>query len=330
MAIGGRLVTASSSVILEPGALLRARVERSGEGLLLRLAAKEGREPAARDGAAARAAAALSAAGLPSDPAARAAFAALLREGMAPDARALARVRRAALRDADSGGEEADLAAKMEAKGMPAEEEALGEILFLMEGRGGEGEGGGEGKEPEPDARPPAGLAAEPFAPGDLDEDFSVELPEGELPRYLAALLRSLAMRQGGGCDSLALFNHLRSPEGSWVILPFRFDLDAVDFAGSFRIQLPYVRGGQGRFEAVFSASRGPSTEDWSFFVSFGGGRAPSLRIDAPRGAEARARSRVEALARSLAARSCSVRIGGGDRGEEPSGAGVAGLDFDA
>jgi hypothetical protein len=143
-------------------------------------------------------------------------------------------------------------------------------------------------------------------------------VPEGELPSYLAGLVRAICSRSGGGSDPLALFNHLRGPEGSWVIVPFRFSLDAVDFAGSFRIQLPYVRGGQGRFEAFFSASRDHSAEDWSFIIGFGGGRAPSLRIDPPRGgaAESLARSGTDRLAAELAAYSCSVRMGarGGDR----------------
>jgi hypothetical protein len=275
----------------------------------------------------------LAAAGLPNDQAARAALAALLQEGMAPEARALARVRRAALRDGESGGEGTELAAKMEAKGMSADEEALGELLPFMGGRGGgggRGEGQGEARDEKEDAPP----AAVPSLPGfslpealEADKDFRAEVPEGELPPFLAGLLRAVCSRSGGGSDPLALFNHLRGPEGSWVIVPFRFGLDAVDFAGSFRILLPYVRGGQGRFEAFFSASRGNSAEDWSFALGFGGGRAPSLRIDPPGGgaAESLARSGLDVLAAELAAHSCSVRTGGGgaDRGE-------GGLDLDA
>jgi hypothetical protein len=253
---------------------------------------------------------------------------------MAPEARSLARVRRAALRDGESGSEATDIAAKMEAKGMIAEDEAIDGILSFMGSRGGGGRGRGEGQGegrgdkgarlpreegPSPGHAPPEAV--------DPDNDFRADVPEGELPRFLADLLRSIASRSGGGCDPLSLFNHLRGPEGSWVIVPFRFDLDAVDFAGSFRIQLPYVRGGQGRFEAFFSASRGSSSEDWSFFIGFGGGRAPSLRIEAPRGgaAESLARSGLDTLAAELAAYSCSVRLG--DRGGDH---GAGGLDLDA
>jgi hypothetical protein len=350
VSIGRELLTASSSTPLEIGSLLKARVE--GSGLLLRvLASREGpsstqggssagkrtnagdatsaafraaaagsaaARAAGAESAAARAASVLSAAGLPSDAAARSALAALLREGMAPEARALSRVRRAALREGEGSGEATELAARMEAKGMSAEDAALSEILSFMDGRGRGGRGKGEyrggaggGDEPGfPPAEPPSSGAIDP------DKDFRAELSEAELPRFLAGLLRAMASRPGGGCDSLSLFNHLRGPEGSWVIVPFRIDLDAVDFAGSFRIQLPYVRGGQGRFEAFFSASRGPSAEDWSFFISFGGGRPPSLRIEAPRGtaAESLARSRLGGLAAELAAHACSVRMGEGER----------------
>jgi hypothetical protein len=322
--------------LLEPGALLKARVERSGDNILLRIASKDSRDgmiarDVAREGAAARTASALSAAGLPNDFAARAALAALLREGMAPEARALARVRRAALRDAESGGEGTDIAAKMEAKGLPAEEDALNAILASLSS---EGKSGGE-REPESERH--QGAEGEPQLPGegDLEKDFQADISEDELPHFLGGLIRAIVSRIGGGCDSLSLFNQLRGPESSWVLVPFRFDLDSVDFAGSFRIQLPYVRGGQGRFEAFFSVSRGPSTEDWSFFVSFGGGRAPSLRLE-PKGgaAESLARSRLDALAAELAAHSCSVCIGGGestgDGGIDLSGVGGSGFGIDA
>jgi hypothetical protein len=329
VAIGARLVTASSAFPLEPGSTLRARVERSGEGLALRIVARESGAAIARDGAVAALAAS---AGLPNDPSTRVAAAALLREGIAPEARALARVRRAALRDSESGGEASDLAARMEAKGMPAEEGALGEILALLEGRGGEGRGGSEKRrEPEEGGGPPEDQALESGNWGELGEDLSFEVPEEEFPRRLAQLFRAMVARSGGGCDSLSLFNHLRGPEGSWLIVPFHFDADEVAFTGAFRIQLPYVRGGQGRFEAFFKASRGPRAEDWSFFVNFGGRQPPSLRIETPKegAAGSAARVRLDELARSLAAHSCSVLAG--DRGSERVvGSGRSGFDLDA
>ena len=302
VAIGPRLLTASSSAQFEVGTVLKARVERSGEAVLLRMLV---RDPHAS------AASLLTAAALPNDPAARAAIAALLREGIAPEARALARVRRAAQREAADGGEWTDMAAKMEAKGIPAEGAAL---EGLMQGYGsafsggdqdpgkGTDRGGGRERDQKTDV-PNASRAFDP------SRDFSQEVPEGELPELLGAVLRGLASRSGGD-GALALFNHLRGPEGSWVFVPFHFALDEVAFSGSFRLQLPYIRGGQGRFEADFSASRGSASEDWSFSLSFGGGRAPALRIEGSEAGTGRvAGARIDELAAELSSLSCTVRF---------------------
>jgi hypothetical protein len=303
VAIGPRLLTASSATGLEPGTVLKARVERSGDAILLRIAARDLRESAGP---------ALSAAGLPNDVAARAAVAALLREGMAPEARALARVRRAALREAAEGGEWTDLAAKMEAKGIPAEGAALEGLVFLSKGGYESADGGGEGDREERQGT-------------ELVE--TLELPESELPSVLGALLRGLVIRTGGS-GPLTLFNHLRGPQGSWVFVPFRFALDAVDFSGSFRIQLPYVLGGYGLFEASFSASRGTASEDWSFFLSFGGGKTSTLRIERPEGGNGGlGGSLFDKFAAELAALSCSVRVSSRGAAE---GAGDEGLDLNA
>jgi hypothetical protein len=285
VAIGPRLLTASSTTGLEPGTVLKARVERSGDAILLRIAARDLRESAAS---------ALTTAGLPNDEAARAAVAALLREGIAPEARALARVRRAALREAAEGGEWTDLAANMEAKGIPAEGPALEGLAFFFDGGRGTADGGGSGDRKE---RQGTELAE------------TLELIESELPSVLGALLRGLVIRTGGG-GPLTLFNHLRGPQGSWVFVPFRFALDAVDFSGGFRIQLPYVLGGYGLFEASFSASRGSASEDWSFFLTFGGGRASTLRIERPEGCKGGfGGSLFDEFAAELVALSCSVRV---------------------
>ena len=306
VAIGPRLLTATSSAQLDVGTVLKARVERSGEAILLRMLVRDSH---------ASAASLLTAAALPNDPAARVAIAALLREGIAPEARALARVRRAALREAADGGEWTDLAAKMEAKGIPAEGAAL---EGLMQGCGsafsgggqdpgnGDGRGGGQESDQELDQEPDVLDVKRAF---DLSHDFSREVQEDELPEFLGAVLRGIASRSGGD-GALTLFNHLRGPEGSWVFVPFRFALDEVDFKGSFRIQLPYIRGGQGRFEADFSASCGSVSEDWSFSLGFGGGRALALRIEGSEtGKGSLAGTRIDELAAGLASLSCTVRF---------------------
>jgi hypothetical protein len=310
VSLGPRLLTAISTRALEPGSVLKARVERAGDAVVLRVLTAEARE-----------AAALPAAGLPNDAAARAALAALLREGVGPEPRSLMRVRRAALRDEAEGGDWSDLAAKMEAKGMSAEAEALEALAAAAsdaDGRREAGDGAG-------------GEVRSESAPAESAEELSI--PEGDFVRVFARVLRGLATRTAGvepgrPALTLALFNHARGPEGSWVILPFRFSLDAVDFAGSFRIQLPYLRGGQGRFEARFSASRGTRKEDWAFFLDFGGGPASALRIERPEGSRrAAAGPLFEEFAAVLAALSCSTRLSFRDQGAAPRS---RGLDLDA
>lgn len=329
ISIGGALYTAASAHDLSPGMTLKARVERAGDALLLRLASPLGREAAL--------ASALTAAALPNDPAARAAVAALLREGMAPEPRALARVRRAALREAAEGGEWTDLAAKLEAKGIAAEGAALEGLAAAAEGRSwGGGHGGGEGGGGDGgggQGGPGDGGGGGGGEPPRLEPGTELPVTEGDLPRVLGALLRSLATRADApGLDSaslgLSLFNHRRGPEGSWIIVPFRFALDEVDFAGSFRIQLPYVQGGSGRFEARFSASRAAVPEDWSLSLDFGGGRAKALRVDAPDGSPGSG-VRYTKFAAELAALGCPVGFGG--RGEPAEGESAErGLDLDA
>jgi hypothetical protein len=313
VSIGQRILKAFSATPLEPGQGLKARVERSRTALVLRVAATEE-----------RASAALPPTGIPNDPAARLALAALLRAGMGPEPRALARVRRAALRE--DGEAWSDLAAKMEAKGLAAEDEAIEALVGAL--AKGEDRGGGQTLPDE--GQDAAGGRQAPMG------EVKLEVPESELPETLASVLRDLAMRcatQTGAetaksALALTLFNHARGPEGSWVIVPFHFSLDSVDFAGSFRIQLPYVRGGRGRFEARFSASRGSKSEAWAFFIEYGGSRDSSLRIERPdRPGILESSAAFGELASSLLPLSCSVRLCSRGEGAE---ARSPGLDLDA
>jgi hypothetical protein len=322
VSIGPRLLTASSATLLEPGTLLKARVERAGDSLILRIGSGDGLVKNRTEALPS----AISPSSMPNDAAAQAAAAALLREGVAPEPRSLSRVRRALLREAAEGGELGDLAARMEAKGLAAETTALDGLersYAFAEPREGFGGSGGEAPAEGRDGEGRGGSGPPPL-----------ELQEAELPRVLADLIRSLLTRTSGGTQSasslsLALFNHLRGPQGSWVIVPFHFALDAIDFAGSFRIQLPYVRAGQGLFDARFSASRGPSSEDWSFFLNFGGGQVTSLRIQAPKGKIGRSSKRFAELADGLSSLACSLRFSDEIEGER-AGARGSRLDLDA
>lgn len=232
----------------------------------------------------------------------------------------------------------------MEAKGIASDGDALEGLIDACAAAlsgGGQGDArddAGQGGDPENGRDASAfdsGAGAEAATLGlDLGRDFERVVPEPELGRTLAALLRGLAVRAEGetGSETLVLFNHARGPEGSWVIVPFRFSLDAIDFAGSFRILLPYARGGSGRLEAVFTASSVAGLEEWGTYLSFGGGRASALRIDAPKGHEGAFEGPLERLGAELATLSCSVRVGSGtaSQGAVPSVRGEAGLDLDA
>jgi hypothetical protein len=118
-----------------------------------------------------------------------------------------------------------------------------------------------------------------------------------------------------GAVSLLQLFNHARAARGAgdWTLVPFAFSLDSVAFEGSFRIQLPYMRGGPGCIEARFHTRRdsgraGEAVEEaWDFSLFFGTGRPRLLfreggRLDL-------VKRLLPELARSLAAYDCRVEI---------------------
>lgn len=330
---GGLVVKASAQAWLKPGAMFSARVERSEAGFVLR--ALPERKDAVQS--------LILRSGLPDDRLSRLAVSALLREGLAPEARSLARVRRAASRTGeDEASDRLSSAARLEAKGIAAEDSFVdavsarggsGRGADQGEGRGDEGRGRarteapeGEGPaEPRDESSDEGSREAQAFDPG---RDFERSYPPAKLPSALASLLRALSMRSGGNGDFLSLFNHLRGPEGSWIHLPFAFELDSIAFAGSFRLKLPYAVGGPGRMEARFSASRRGEEEkrDWSLALRFGGDRHSVLRIAVDDEKSLAAAGRLlSSLEGELSAFECSVSLA--DPYEETE---AGGLDVDA
>ena len=340
VAAGGLILKARAQSALDPGSVFQARVEREGNGFALRVLG--GRADAFK--------ALILRAGLPDDALSRLALAALLREGLAPEPRAVMRVRRAAAeaRDELDAADRRALAARLEAKGLAAEDS----FVDAVSARGGDYRGEGHGRDAGQDRpgqgkpgqdRPAQGRedpamgradAAEaekrvegsvPFGGGalgpdsapeattfDLEGGFERLLSPEALPSALASLIRSLSLRSGGEGNLLSLFNHLRGPEGSWVHVPFAFDLDSIAFSGSFRIKLPYALGGPGRMEARFETSRGGEEEkrEWRASLSFGGGRHPELRlaVDEPR-YYAAAKRLLGGLEDELSAFECPVSL---------------------
>lgn len=315
ISVGSRYLTASSQAFLEPGALLRARVERTAEGFVFRLLDTRSSSRDALDAVIAKL-------GLPVDEAARTALAALLGAGLSPDAGALSRVRRAALRSAgrDEDAGRVELAARMEAKGMAADEESLEALAAAGDGRGGSEHKGGSADQGGFDRR---NKSPAPELPGefDLEHDFERLMPSEEVPRILGRFIESLVRRAESGTDAespspahaeaerLGLFNHLKSREGGWLLVPFRFDLDSVAFSGSLRIQLPYAQGGNGRIDLLFDAQCGDTVKKWYASLSYGGGSRPSLRISSPEDERA-LEAQYASLRNELAALGCTVVLG--------------------
>jgi len=339
---GAALLTARSDRPLQPGSLFSARVEaKEGRLSLKPLANASLPLPVPPSGAERSAALAASA---------------LLREGISPRPDSLARVRRAFARAEAEGGEawdRAELAARLEAAGIPAEEAPLDAIHAEARGAGGrhprpgseEGRGAaGEaeeasGEEASTEAvEPGAGSAAPELGPAalDLEGPFALELPEASLPAFLGSLLRAISFRSGGEGSLLSLFNHRRGPEASWSYAPFAFELDSIAFEGTIRIQSPQLAGGPGRIEAGFTARRAapaPGEEKtWSFGLDFGPGReAGSLAIGCGDEGSAKASRRLlPELAAELAAigrgASVSLEAEGPARGAPRAG----GLDLEA
>lgn len=284
--LGGRLLLARSELQLRPGELLRARVERGGEGLVLRLLAS----PAARQDAL------LAGLGLPPDAASRAALLALLAEGLKPEAARLLRLRRVGLTATgeEERRERAALGARLEAKGLGAEAGGVEALRALLAGRGPGGEdasreGKREGRNPGPPPIPPPsgqgeGSRGGEAATGSGPEARPAEGPPASELAELEALLSSLAGRRGEG-GLLSLFNHLGKRGG--VLLPFAFSYGNIAFEGSLLLQLPQFPGAPPRLEARFAAGRAEElSEDrrpWYLVLDRVGSGGWRLRFEAPR-----------------------------------------------
>jgi hypothetical protein len=218
-----------------------------------------------------------------------------------------------------SAEDRAEAAARLESKGLASSGEAVDALLGLADGsREGAHEGGGQGS---PGSQPPgAGLLPDP----DVD-------PEGfarELGRFIKKLCTAAADDASAGM--LGLANHARSRGEDLLEIPFHFSLDRVAFAGSFRILLPYMPSGPGRFDARFIVSREGEEEGargapsgWAFSLRTGGAEGKKLLVLFP---PSRVAERLlPAFRAELERMGCAVKFGG-QAGPEPSGK----IDLDA
>lgn len=316
---GSKNLTASSASELSPGSAFRARVERApqGPGLVLRLLPERGGDEGLSQ--------LLKGTGLPLDAATRMAALALLNSGQSPSPESLGRVRRAALgRDGQKGPAEdrAEAAARLESKGLASSEEAVEALLGLADGS----RGGARGEEGDPHpgdgSRPPLGG---PLPDPEAD-------PEG-FARELGLFIKKLCTAADeGSAGMLGLANHARSRGENLLEIPFHFCLDRVAFAGSFRILLPYMPSGPGRFDANFivsregegKASRGASSS-WAFSLRTGGAGGRKLLVLSPPNGGVEAGRLLPAFRAELGKLGCALRLGGLE-GREPSGK----IDLDA
>ena len=315
---GESFFLAQSASPLKTGSVFSARVERSGSSLVLRPLSGAAR----RFGQASISEAGLRLdAGRGTELATKAFLAALLKEGLAPQAESLERLRRIYLRpglDAKRGKgegsereERLSLAARLEAAGIPAEEATVDAIQAEAGGFGAEREGLGQKGNGASNGKPPDASVGGGL---DLERDIELQVPEAELPALLGRLIREIAFRSGGEGCLLNLFNHRPGADGNWTYAPFRFELDSIAFEGTLRIKSPRIRGGPGRIEASFSASRrredGEAALDrnWSFSLDFGAGAAFRLDCIDIAAAES-ARRKLGELRAALAATSWPLRV---------------------
>ena len=337
--VGGRVLMARSALNLPPASLLQARVEKSegGTGLVLRL------DPASLPAAERTLDGLVLKTGLALDSSSRLAALALLSEGLKASPSALGRVRQSALKaGSDDGEERAGLAARLEAKGLSSSPESVDALLSILESGdsyGGDGEGM-EARQEEGSSRGEAALVER-------------TIPEKKLAAELGRFIKSLCFEARGeesgealgrvgpaaGRSSaralLGLFNHARAAGRNWILVPFRFSLDSVAFAGSFRILLPYIYGGPGRIEASFRAAKeegrdrgeGDSAEAegdfWAFELSFGSG--PPRLVIHPGERKREAEAILADLGAELLESGCKVSLEDRSALSEPGG-----LSFDA
>lgn len=370
--VAGRERSLLSEVPLATGSFVRGRLQPAGAGSgataaapgadgadgLLRLvgapaALEASAEPSAAGhaapgaGPASRAAAELGRLGLPASPPFLAALGALLAAGLRPEAALMKRLVRLVDRPGlELEGREArarlELGARLESKGLAAEEESVGALLRSWAGEAG-GEGGADGGTGRQDGDlaeveqtialdgDPAEGEGQSGAEGGGGESgdgasrrrlpvppAAALLEEGELVSALAAGLRAIAESADAGSGFLGLQNQLRDASGAWVLVPFAFSLDRIDFRGSLRLRLPPLPGGPLRLVAGFEAGPAGRASTWELDLRLGepGGDvlvlAPSSRYHTKVGLWADLAARLSALGLRLVAGDGERGAGGG------------------
>jgi hypothetical protein len=278
VALGDRTFTASSSLDLEPGRAVRARVDLQGERLVLRLIdpprrPADGAPPPAWRGPAPLASPPWRPAPDGPEEAARRIVSALLNSRIAVNPQTIGRVERTLARwSAERPGGEGEkrllrLIAMMLDRRLDPDAPGFYRILALLSGEEGSR---GDGRR---DRRRRPGSGGEPGGQDTGEKGIGPAVPpEAAEPsaREVAGLLKDAVLRGSlDGESPLQVFNHCRAEHETWIVLPFRLQGGAL-LTGSLRILYdPLLREAK-RFVLEAGAEDGIR---WTFLLGREAGR---------------------------------------------------------
>jgi hypothetical protein len=201
--IQGRVFPAFSKLELQPGAILRARVTAGGSRLILAIENEHG-DPSL---------AALARQGLSGGKADALMAAALLRSGLSVAAELVEKMRAVITRSGLQKERAARGLAVLAEKGIDISSHASDKLLEVFSF----GERGGE----------------------DHRKYKKRELPKD---KGAAKAIRSILAEPAGKADSLAVFNHLKGKNQSWIVVPFLYGEGADEYPGTIKLLYdPYM-----------------------------------------------------------------------------------------
>ncbi len=201
--INGRVYPAFSALDLEPGAVLSARVSTAGRRLVLTLETKAG-DPALQ---------ALLRQGLAGGEADGIAAAGLLKAGLSVTAEIVEKMKTAMAKSSLRKERAARGLAAMADKGLDISGRSADRLLETL----GFGEGGG----------------------GERERYRRGGLPEG---RTAGKSMRAVLPGSAGKPDALAVFNHLKGRNQSWIVVPYIFGEGPEEIAGTIKLLFdPYL-----------------------------------------------------------------------------------------
>jgi len=250
VSLSGKLLTVTAQVQLQPGAVMRAVVEKTAGRVLLRLIP---------DSLPARISQSL---GLPNTPQLGLAVDALLQSHMALSAGQVTSVLKALLRLRRQDAGSARVLALLHDRGLSFTSDQVEELLTALEGApawAGDADGGQRRNYREPD--------------GNHEEPESRSRPSARagVRDAVGGALRFFCGRTAGiGDHLLQLFNHIPARHDGWVVIPFGY---AVTERSGVRAQEEMSVNGSLRLHVTTQTARsvGPEVDSARLYVSCGG-----------------------------------------------------------